>query len=191
MAVRFPTPSFFGLHPPSDLPRSVLYSYTSRVRRHRRLRGNGYAVPRRQSWGPSAREGLAQKHRRHKAVGGFARVLGCPRTPRLSAGENERTATAVAGRTRDRHCGGGVGRILPLLAIADERTNVSFRPYRQGWVFSARVKAVAAAGGKIAPYLCDFRLDTAPKTLHIVDGASAEHKFGKFTIDNERIFVYY
>ncbi len=68
---------------------------------------------------------------------------------------------------------------------------MSFRPYRQGWVFSARVKAEAAVGGKFAPYLCEFRLDTAPKTLHIVVGATAEHKFGKITIDNERIFVYY
>lgn len=103
---------------------------------------------------------------------------------------------AYGGRERPRTARGktaaaAAGGILPLLAIEAERPSTAFRPKRQGWVFSARVKAVAAVGGKFAPFLCEFRLDTAPKTLHLVVGASAEHKFEKFPIDNERIFVYY
>ena len=106
---------------------------------------------------------------------------------RLSAGENDRARRGEREFRRLRSAGG----ILPLLAIADERTNVSFRPYRQGWVFSARVKAIAAVGGESAPFLCGFSLDTASKTLHIVVGARTEHKFGKIVLDREHFFVYY
>ena len=148
--------------------------------RRRRLRSHALrlASP---TVGPQCEEGIFRKSTdgtRPSAVLRCARQL--PRTSRLSAGENE-------GFRRLRSAGG----ILPLLAIAAERPRTAIRPKRQGWVFSARVKATAAAGGESAPFLCGFSLDTAPKTLHIVVGARTEHKFGKIVLDREHFFVYY
>ncbi len=62
-----------------------------------------------------------------------------------------------------RPAGRGVG-ILPPSANADERTRTAFRPNGRGWVFSARVKATAAAGGKIAPSDAIFAL--TPRRKH-------------------------
>lgn len=137
-------------------------------------------------WGP-VRGGVCRKST--TATRAVA-VLRCARsrprtTPAIAGGKRPGTARGKGTATAVAEDG-----FSHYWRLADARPRVALRPYRQGWVFSAYVKA----GPPLAVILSHPRrisLDTAPKTLHIVVRCTAEHKFGKIVLDIEHFFGYY
>ncbi len=153
-----PTAPRFLIHPSADSPPSSGYSSAGVFCGGRDSAAQGRVALR---WGP-VRGGVAAKAPPAKGGWRFCGVLGQDLAHPPTAGENDRARRGERGFRRLRSAGG----ILPLLAIADERTGMSFRPNGRGWVFSARVKATAAAGGKIAPSDAIFAL--TPRRKHYI-----------------------